>query len=136
LPVVKTLPTFKMFKLKFEPDETKDKMILLCFIDIKQSSQEYAYDLAARASKLSEQGVLVIFVDAAGSEKKQIDNWTKQHSIKVPVGRLYKELLKEIRQAWGIENLPRLVLTDKNHVIVSEGFAFDELESKIKEATL
>jgi hypothetical protein len=111
-------------------------MSLLCFVDIKQASQEYAFNLAERASKLSEQGVLVIFVDAAGSEKKQIDNWNKQHSIKVPVGRLYKELLKEIRQAWGIENLPRLVLTDKNHVIVSEGFAFDELESKIKEATL
>jgi hypothetical protein len=136
LPVIKTLPTFKMFKLKFEPDETKDRMILLCFVDIKQASQEYAYDLAERASNLAEKDVLVIFVDAAGSEKKQIDAWVKRHSIKIPVGRLFKELLREIRLAWGIETLPRLVLTDRKHVIIAEGFALEELEAKIKEAIL
>jgi len=133
-PVIKTLPKFDVFDLKLEPDETKDKIILLCFVDIKQASQKYAFTLAERASKLAEKDVLVIFVDAAGSEKKQIDNWAKQHSIKVPIGRLFKELLKEIRQAWGIEALPRPVLTDRNHVIVAEGFALEELEAKIKEA--
>jgi len=134
LPVVKTLPTFKMFDLKLKPDETKDKIILLCFIDIKQASQEYAFNLAERAPNLADNDVLLIFVDAAGSEKEQIDAWARQDSIKVPVGRLFKELLKEIRQAWGIENLPRLVLTDRNHVIIAEGFAFEDLEAKIQEA--
>ncbi|MDH4240235.1 MAG: hypothetical protein OEW48_11795 [Phycisphaerae bacterium] len=135
-PVIKTLPKFDVFDLKFEPDETKDKIILLCFFDIKQASQEYAFNLAERASKLAEKDVLVIFVDAAGSEKKQVDTWAKQHSIKVGVGRLHKEILKRIRKAWGIETLPRLVLTDRNHVIVAEGFALEELEGKIKEAAL
>ena len=37
---------------------------------------------------------------------------------------------------WGIETVPRLVLTDRNHVIVAEGFALEELEAKIKEVTL
>jgi hypothetical protein len=134
LPVVKTLPRFKMFDLKFEPDETKDKMILLCFFDIKQASQECAFSLVERASDLAEKDVLVILVDATGREKKQIDDWIKRHSIKVGVGRLHKKLHEEIRQAWGIETLPRLVLTDRNHVIVAEGFALEELEGKIKEA--
>lgn len=79
---------------------------------------------------------LFILVDDTGSEKKQVDAWVKRHSITVPVCRLFKELLKEIRQAWGIETLPRLVLTDRNHVIVAEGFAPEELEAKIKEAAL
>jgi hypothetical protein len=136
LPVVKTLPKFDVFDLKFEPDETNDKMILLCFFDIKQASQEYVFNLAERASKLAEKDVLVILVDAAGSEKKQINAWAKQHSIKVGVGRLYKELLKEIHKAWGIETLPRLVLTDRGHVIIAEDFALEELEARIKEATL
>ena len=95
LPVIKTLPTFKMFKLKFEPDETKDKMILLCFVDIKQASQEYAFSLTERASNLVEKDVLVILVDAAGSEKKQIDAWAKRHSIKVPVGRFLRSFSKK-----------------------------------------
>ncbi|GAF68635.1 unnamed protein product [marine sediment metagenome] len=134
LPVVKTLPTFKMFKLKLNSVQTKDKMILLCFFDINRASQEYAFNLAERASNLAEKDVLVILVEATGSEKKHVDAWAKQHSITVPVGRLFKELLKEIRLAWGIETLPRLVLTDRNHVIIAEGFAFEELEAKIKEA--
>jgi len=136
LPVIKTLPKFDMFDLKFEPDETKDKMILLCFVDIKQVSQEYAFNLAERASNLAAKDVLVILVEASGSEKKQIDAWSKRHSITVPVGKLFKMLLEEIRQAWGIEILPRLVLTDRNHVIVAEGFALEKLEAKIKEAAL
>lgn len=134
LPVIKTLPKFDMFDLKLNPVQTKDKMILLCFFDIKQASQEYASNLAERASNLAEKDVLVILVDATGSEKKQVDAWVKRHSITVPVGRLFKELLKEIRLAWGIEILPRLVLTDRNYVIVAEGFALEELEAKIKEA--
>ena len=32
LPVIKILPKFDMFDLKLEPDETKEKMILLCFL--------------------------------------------------------------------------------------------------------
>jgi len=133
-PVIKTLPKFDVFDLKFEPDETNDKMILLCFVDIKQASQEYAFSLAKRASNFAEKDVLVILVDATGGEKKQIDAWARQHSIKVPVGRLHKEILKRIHKAWAIETLPRLVLTDRNHVIFAEGFAFEELEAKIKEA--
>lgn len=134
LPVVKTLPTFKMFDLKLNPVQTKDKMILLCFFDINRASQQDAFNLAERASNLAEKDVLVILVEATGSEKKHVDAWAKRHSIKVPVGRLFKELLKEIRQAWGIKTLPRLVLADRNHVIVAEGFALEELEAKIEEA--
>ena len=133
-PVIKTLPKFDVFDLKLNPDETKEKMILLCFFDIKQAPQQDAFNLAEMASKLAEKNVLVILVEATGSEKKQIDNWAKQHSIKVPVGRLHKEILKRIHKAWAIESLPRLVLTDRNHVIVAEGFALEELEAKIKEA--
>lgn len=133
-PVIKTLPKFDVFDLKLEPDETKDKMVLLCFVDIKQSTQECAFNLVERASQLDEKDVLVILVDAAGSEKKQVNAWVKQHSIKVPVGRLHKEILKRIHKAWAIESLPRLVLADRNHIIVAEDFALEELEEKIKEA--
>ena len=133
-PVIKTLPKFGVFDLKLEPDETQDKMILLCFVDINQASQKYVSNLTERASKLAEKDVLVILVDAAGSEEKQVDAWVKQHSIKVGVGRLHKEILKRIRKAWGIETLPRLVLTDRNHVIVAEDFALEELDGKIREA--
>ena len=134
LPVIKTLPKFDIFDLKLNPVQTKDKMILLCFFDINRASQQDAFNLAERASNLAEKDVLVILVEASGSEKKRVDAWVKRHSIKVPVGKLFEELLEEIRQAWGIETLPRLVLTDRSHVVTAEGFALEELEAKIKEA--
>ena len=79
---------------------------------------------------------LVILVEASGSERTQLDTWVKRHSITVPVVSLFNEILKRIHKAWGIEILPRLVLTDRNHVIVAEGFTLEELEAKIKEAAL
>jgi hypothetical protein len=137
LPVIKTLPKFKALDLKLSPVQTKGKMILLCFCGInQQASQRCALNLAEQASDLHQKNVFVVLVDASGTERKQINAWVKQHTGDLPAGRFNKQLIKEIRQAWGIETLPRLVLTDRNRVITAEGFALDELDAKIKEAAL
>jgi hypothetical protein len=36
------------------------------------------------------------------------------------------------RIAWGVNSLPRLILTDKKHTVIAEGFAINELDKKIK----
>lgn len=135
LPVIKTLPRFKTFDLKLKPDETKDKMILLCFCDInKQASKQCVLELVERANDLIRKDVFVILVNASSTEKERIKSWAEQHNIRFPIGRFYEKLIKEIRQAWGIGTQPRLVLTDRNHIVTSEGFGLGELDKKIKEA--
>jgi len=106
---------FKFFDLKLDPDETKDKMILLCFCDINQQvSQRFVLKLAERARDLAEKDVFVVLVNASATEKDRIKTWAKKHTITFPFGRFNKELIKEIRQAWGIKTLPRLVLAERS----------------------
>ena len=35
--------------------------------------------------------------------------------------------------AWGARSLPWLILADKNHHVVAEGFPIEELDAKLKE---
>jgi hypothetical protein len=40
---------------------------------------------------------------------------------------------EKVRFNWGVKSLPWLVLTDKKHIVRTEGFGIDELNVKIKE---
>jgi hypothetical protein len=40
----------------------------------------------------------------------------------------------EFRLAWGIKELPWLILADRNQVVAAEGFKLEELDQKIKDA--
>ena len=31
---------------------------------------------------------------------------------------------------WGVQSLPWLILTDKNHIVTAEGFSIDDLNEK------
>jgi hypothetical protein len=37
-----------------------------------------------------------------------------------------------VRLNWGVKSLPQLILTDKLHKVIDEGFAITELDDKIK----
>jgi hypothetical protein len=38
-----------------------------------------------------------------------------------------------VRYQWSVKALPWLILTDKNHAVIAEGFGVDELNRKVKE---
>jgi hypothetical protein len=48
--------------------------------------------------------------------------------------RLRSPLPDELRYAWGIQSLPWLILTDKKHTVVAEGFSLDDLDKQIDAA--
>lgn len=134
LPVVKTLPRLRLFDLKLNARQTKSKSILLCFWDMSQRSQQCIQELAEQAKSLKQKDVLVILVHVREIKPSVLKSWTKKNKITFPVGRFTRRLHEELRQAWGIATPPRLVLTDRNHVIVAEGFGIGELSEKIREA--
>jgi len=39
---------------------------------------------------------------------------------------------EQMRFTWGVKSFPWLILTDKKHIVVNEGFGLNELEQKIK----
>ncbi len=39
----------------------------------------------------------------------------------------------KIAIAWGVKSLPWLILTDKDHIVSSNGFSLNELDEKLKQ---
>ena len=48
-----------------------------------------------------------------------------------PVGQVRQDVEK-VKLAWGVQSLPWLILTDRDHVVRAEGFPVDELEARIQ----
>jgi hypothetical protein len=146
----------KDFELKPAGSETEGKTILLCFWDVKQEqSQQVLLKLRERQEALAQSGVIVVAVEASGTEKDKVSSWGNQNKLTFPVGTYYavyedflrrcegdpereKPLLSDIagdvNLAWRIDRLPWLILTDRNHVVAAEGFSLGELEGRIKDA--
>jgi hypothetical protein len=45
---------------------------------------------------------------------------------------MIKANIEKTRIAWGINSLPRLILTDKKHIVRAEGFSTSELGDEYK----
>ncbi len=134
-PVVKVLPPLEKFKIKINFGRIKDKMVFMCFIDIKQRASRNCVDeLKGLAEILAEKGVVVVLVQASDIEAEELERWERKNKIRFALGRLDKGGIKELLGAWGVERLPWLILTDEGHIVIAEGFGLDELEKKIKEA--
>jgi glutaredoxin len=119
------------FKIKLSPQNTKERMILLCFFDINQRPSRHCLtQLSERAQELEEKEVAVVAVHASKIEKEKLDEWIKENKITFPVGIIAGQE-KQIRFNWGVKSLPWLILTDKEHNIIAEGFGIDELDNKI-----
>ncbi|MBN2589392.1 MAG: hypothetical protein JXA96_05995, partial [Sedimentisphaerales bacterium] len=85
-----------------------------------------------RIQGLNEKGIEVAAIQTSIREQSEIDNWIKEISIPFQV-RMIQEDLEKVRTEWGIKALPWMILTDKEHNVIAEGFSIDELNERIKE---
>jgi peroxiredoxin len=131
----KPLPELKEFKIQLSPADVKDRMILVCFWDMNQRpSRQCITKLAEQAGQLKEKGITIIAIQSAKVEKNALDEWIKKYNISFAVGMIAgKE--EEVHLAWGVKALPWLILTDRKHVVIAEGFALSELDEKIKQVS-
>ncbi|MBN1507113.1 MAG: carboxypeptidase regulatory-like domain-containing protein [Sedimentisphaerales bacterium] len=129
----KPLPDWKDL-IDLEPGQTQGKPILVCFFDFQQRpSRNTLLQLAKQAAVLKEKDVVVIAVQASDVEDDALRGWIEQSDIAFPVGTIRRDVDKT-RLAWGVKSLPWLILTNKGHEVVAEGFALGELEGKMDEA--
>jgi len=129
----KTLPDLAQFNINPVTEKISNKIILICFWDINQRPSRNAIQtLNKKASSLTDNGLYMVFIHAGPVAKQTSVPWLNQNQIQPPVG-ISNESLPELGNTWGIRSLPWLILTDKNHVVVAEGFALNELNDKIKE---
>jgi len=129
--VGKPLPPPAQVGLESAMDAAADRAILLCFFDMNQRpSRNAVTTLAKRAEELKQKGVTLIAVQAAEAEGVALEQWVKDQGLAIPVGSI-KTDIKKTTFAWGVQSLPWLILTDKNHNVMAEGFPVGELDAKI-----
>jgi hypothetical protein len=90
--------------------------------------------LSKRAQELKSQGIEVIVIHASRIEKEKLNKWITKNDISFLVGMIQGDPSvtlgtgeEKIRNNWGVQSLPWLILTDKNHIVTAEGFGINEL---------
>jgi len=125
------LPPFEDIKIDLTADQTKDKAILICFFDMQQRpSRNCVIQLAGRVEILKEKGVVVAVVQTSKIEEDELAEWMKGQGVSFAVG-VIKGDEKAVQQAWGVQSLPWLILTDKNHIVNALGFSLPDLEDEL-----
>jgi hypothetical protein len=128
----KPLPSLDDLGVK--SSEIKDNNIIICFFDMSQRpSRHYMGKLAERAHEFRQQGIMTFGFQASKVDKDTLVDWTKERNIDFPIGMIEGEE-EETRLSWGVRSLPWLILTDKQHIIIAEGFDLNELDALIKVA--
>jgi hypothetical protein len=132
-PPAKRLREFADIDIEFNVEQAKGKMILVCFWDMNQRpSRSCVVQLARRARELEERGVVVVVVHASRVNKSKLSEWLKKNDVPFPAGTIAGDE-ERLRFTWGVKSLPWPVLTDREHIVVAEGFNVNELDDKIIE---
>ena len=132
--VSKELPEFEGIDLDITVEDTIDKAILLCFFDMNQRpSRNCLLQLSKRAKELMAKDVVLVAVHASKVDNSVFDEWLKKNNITSPVVGMIQGDEEKIRFTWGVRSLPWLILTDKEHVVIAEGFSVAELDEKLND---
>jgi len=126
----KPLPELKDYGIK---SIENDKKLLICFFDMEQRpSRNCIIQLNKRIQELKEKEIAIAAIHASEIEKEKINEWIKGNDISLTVGMI-QDNEDKARENWGIQSLPWLILTDKNHIVIDEGFSIDEIDEKIND---
>jgi hypothetical protein len=111
--------------------QTDGKPVLLCFVDIEQRpSRRCLSDLAKKADALAAKAVTVLVVQVTPVDPKQHEDWLRTNQVAFSV-HVADAGFDAAKAKWGVQSLPWLVLTDKEHVVKAEGFAMGELDERL-----
>lgn len=131
--VGKSLSQLSDLNIELNPEQTEDKIILVCFWDMNQRpSRNCLLQLSTKAQELKAKDIVVVAVQASKVNKDKLNDWVKKNNIPFPVGMVQGDEEK-IRFTWGVRSLPWLILTDKKHIVTSEGFSISELDDKLND---
>jgi hypothetical protein len=125
------LPNFNGIKINFSVQDSKSKMLLVCFFDMQQRPSRYCLrQLSTKAQELKAKDIVMIAVQATKIDENSLKQWVKENNIPFPVGMVQGDEEK-IRFTWGVRSLPWLILTDTNQIVRAERFNINELNERL-----
>jgi hypothetical protein len=127
----KSLPELNSIEVDYNFDRANEQMILACFFDMGQRpSRNCISRLVERAGQLRQSGISVIAVQASKVDTNSLNEWMAENNVSFTIGTI-QDNEEQVRFNWGVKSLPWLILTDKKHIVIAEGFAVYELDEKI-----
>lgn len=109
--------------------------VLVLLMDAEQRPSRRALKrIEDQADLLKDKGLAVLVIQAGAMPEDAFNDWRQDAALAFPVGRM-KEQPEKARATWGASALPWLILTDKDHRVVAEGFAPEEIEAKLGDMT-
>ena len=108
-------------------------MLVVCFCDMNQRpSRHVVRELVGQVDELAGMGVTIVAVQAEGMERGKLDEWVGKLKVPFVVGMIDKDAEK-VREKWGVQRLPWLVVVDGDGVVAGEGVGVGELVMKCNE---
>ena len=131
--VGKHLPELKAFNIDLSQTSTQSEVVLVCFFDMNQRpSRRCIGQLTKQANQLKQKGVTVVAVQASKVDENTLNKWVKDYNIPFQVGMI-EGGEEQTRFNWAVKSLPWLILADRNHQVIAEGFGLNELEDRLEE---
>lgn len=114
-------------------DLPKGKPLAICLFDLEQRpSRRSVRLLDEQYESLKNKGISVVAVQTAPVSDEQFQEWKNSTPVRFPVGRV-REKTSSVSWATGVKSLPWLILVDTDGKVAAEGFAVDELETRVAE---
>jgi hypothetical protein len=107
------------------------KPLLVCLLDAEQRpSRRTVRLLAEQYEALRQKGVNVLAIQAIAASVESFQSWTNSSPLPFPVGRI-AEKSATTKWATEVESLPWFILRDAEGKVAAEGFALDELDTRL-----
>jgi hypothetical protein len=120
------------FDVALDSATFEGKRILLCFWDMSQRPSRWCIgQLAKRKEELIQKDIVTVGIHASQVDQERLNDWLSENEIDFPVG-MAKSAPDQLLQSWGVQARPWLILTDREHIVVAEGFGLNELDVKIE----
>jgi protocatechuate 3,4-dioxygenase beta subunit len=128
----KAIPAMDSFGIKPAIGDINDKPLLICFFDVQQRpSRQALKELAGMTAGLKEKGIIVAGVQSSSLGQEQLDEQMKKAGVTFAVGMIGANEEK-VKSQWGVDGLPWLILTNKQHIVKESGFVVAEITEKLE----
>lgn len=118
--VGRPLPPLRFDDRPIEPNQIKGRQIAVCFWNMESKAEKQAVAFSRQMEDLKRSDISVHFVSIWPLEPKKRDQILKQFSWPVYDKVTWTEM-DLLRRAWGAQDIPWFIVTDKQHVIIYEG---------------
>jgi hypothetical protein len=106
--------------------------VLAVIIDAEQRPSRHALKLLAdQADTFKQEGIAVVVLQTGAMADDAFAEWKQDAAVAFPIGS-FKSEPEKARTAWGASALPWIILTDRAHRVVAEGFAPEEIDAKLQ----